>query len=135
MKIENIIDDIKRDLIELTDTFSAQFRKENPTLKFSVSLPGIEELATVKSIALIIEEENVIYLSVNIHTHNGNRVFENAPKEIKNNEPVPYHSRHPSQDRFVGLLRDIIRKRKLKMKAATKAGTVYNDLRNYANTQ
>jgi len=134
MKIENIIEDIKRDIIELRDKLEEQFQRENPGLNFSVSLPGIEELVTIKSIALSIKEDNTIYyLSVHIHTHNGNRVFEKEPKEIINNQPVPYYARHPFQDRFVDLLRDIIKKKKNKKKSGNKAGNLYNNVRHYAN--
>jgi hypothetical protein len=135
MKIENIIDDIKNDIIELRDKLEEQFKRQNPGLNFSVSLPGIEELDTIKLIALSIEEDDTqYYLSVHVHTHNGNRVFENDPKEIVNNEPVPYCARHPFQDRFVDLLRDIIKKNKNKMKSGNKSGSFYNDEGQYAIT-
>lgn len=135
MKIENIIEDIKKDIIELKDKLEEQCKREHPALNFSLSLPGIEELATVKSIALLIEEDDTkYYLSVHIHTHNGNRVFENAPQEIINNQAVPYNSRHPFQDRFVDLLRDIIKKNKNKKKSTNKPHHLYNDVLQYANT-
>ena len=135
MKIENIIEDIKKDIKELRDKLDEQFKRENSCLNFSVSLPGIEELTTIKSMALTIEEDSTIYyLSVQIHTHNGNRVFENATKQIINHQPVPYGKRHPFQDRFVDLLRDIIKKKKNKMKSGNKTGNTYNELRHYANT-
>jgi hypothetical protein len=132
MKIENIIEDIKNDVKALRDKLEEQFKIENPGLNFSVSLPGIEELATIKSIALSIEEDNTIYYScVNIHTHNGNRVFENPPKDIINSQPMPYCTRHPFQDRFVDLLRDIIKKNKNKIKSGNKPGNFCNDVAQY----
>src|SRR5450432_1829172 len=135
MKIENIIEDIKKDIIELRDKLEEQCKRENPGLSFSVSLPGIEELATIKSIAISIEEDNIIYYScVHIHTHNGNRVFENAPHEILNDQPVPYCARHPFQDRFVDLLRDIIKKNKHKIKPGSRSGNHYNDIQPYVKT-
>ncbi|MEP7143806.1 MAG: hypothetical protein ABI707_13085 [Ferruginibacter sp.] len=135
MKIENIIEDIKNDIIKLGDKLEEEFKRQNPGLNCCVSLPGIEELATIKSIALSIEENNThYYLSVLVHTHNGNRVFENEPKEIINNYPVPYYSRHPCQDKFVNLLRDIIKKNKHKMKSGNKSGNFYNDAQLYANS-
>ncbi|MEP7107042.1 MAG: hypothetical protein ABI760_03655 [Ferruginibacter sp.] len=134
MKIENIIEDIKMDIMELRDKVEEQVKRENPDLNFSVSLPGIEDLVTIKSIVLSIEEDNSIYyLGVHIHTHNGNRVFENEPRVFINNQPVPYCTRHPFQDRFVDLLRDIIKKKKHKMKSGHKPGDLYHDVRNYAN--
>ncbi|MEO7768500.1 MAG: hypothetical protein ABIS01_13815, partial [Ferruginibacter sp.] len=96
MKIENIIDDIKKDVIELKNSLEERVKRDNPRLNFSISLPGIEELATIKSIALIIEEANAsYYLSVHVHTHNGNRVFENDPKKIIDNQLVACGDGHP----------------------------------------
>lgn len=135
MKIENIIEDIKKDIRELSECLEEQFKKENPSTNFSLSLPGIDELNTIKSMALTIEESGETYfLSVQIHTHNGNRVFENVSKMVIENQLVPYGDRHVYQDRFVDLLRDIIKKQKCKKKMGTKASTLYNDLRQYANT-
>ncbi|MBC7888760.1 MAG: hypothetical protein H7Z13_12860 [Ferruginibacter sp.] len=135
MKIENIIEDIKKDIIELRDMVEVHFRIQNPGLNFSVSLPGIEELATIKSIALSIEQDNTIYyLSVHVHTHNGNRVFEDAPKEIINNQPIPYKARHPFQDRFVDLLRELIKKKKHKMKSINKPHKLYLNHGHFAGT-
>ena len=115
MKIENIIDDIKKDIIELGEKLKEQFRKENPGLNFSITLPRLEELTTIKSIALTIEEDNILYyLSAYVHTQNGNRVFENAPLQIINDSAAPCFTRHPIQDRFVTLLREVIRKNKNK---------------------
>lgn len=135
MKIENIIEDIQRDVIELKNMLEEQFRKENPELSFSANVPGIEELSTIKSITLSIADGNAIYhLSAQVHTHNGNRVFENEPHIIVDNQVIPNVSRHPYQDNFVDLLRDIIKKKKNRMKAGSKPGNFYNDLRQYANT-
>lgn len=122
MKIENIIEDIRNDMIELSNKLEEQLKKENPDLDFALSLPDIEEMATIKSIALTIKKDNIeYYLSVHIHTHNGNRVFEDTPKAIIDNQPVPYFDRHPFQARFVDSLRDIIKKKKNKMKSGNKS--------------
>ena len=135
MKIENIIEDIQRDILELKDKLEEQFRNENPQLSFSVNVPGIEVLSTIKSITLSIKDGNTIYcLSAHIHTHNGNRVFENEPSVMINNEVVPNYSCHPYQTNFVELLRDIIKKKKNRMKTGNKQGNLYNDLQQYANT-
>ena len=84
---------------------------------------------------MTIEEGNATYyLSVQIHTHNGNRVFENATKKNIHHQPVQYSNRHPLQDRFVELLRDIIKKQKVKLKSGNKTGNLYNDLRQYGRT-
>ncbi len=135
MKIENIIDDIKKDMAELRDKLTEQVKIENPDLHFSISLPGIEELATVKALVLSIEEGAAKYcLSVQVHTHNGNRVFENEAQKIIGDEALPYCTRHPFQDKFVNLLRDIIKKKKNKMKLRSKPNKLYNDIRLYANS-
>ncbi len=135
MKIENIIEDIQRDIIELKNMLEEQFRKENPELSFSVNVPGIEELSTIKLITLSITDGNAIYhLSAHIHTHNGNRVFENEANIMVNNQVIQNGSRHSYQDNFVDLLRDIIKKKKTRMKAGNKQSNLFNDLRHYANT-
>lgn len=134
MKIENIIEDIKNDVTGLKDKLEEVFKRDNPELNLSVSLPGIEELDTIKSIGLLIEEENTkYYLSVEVHTHNGNRVFENAPQEIIDNQPVPYNARHPFQDRFVDLLRHIIKKNKYKTKPGNRCRNFYDGFQQYAD--
>ncbi len=135
MKIENIIEDIQRDILELKDKLEEQFRKENPELNFSVNVPGIEDLSTIKSITLSITDGSTRYLfSAQIHTHNGNRVFEHEANIMVNNQVIPDASRHPYQDNFVDLLRDIIKKNKNRMKAGNKQTNLYNDLRQYGNT-
>jgi len=135
MKIENIIDDIKKDMAELRDKLVEQVKIENPDLNFSISLPGIEELATVKALVLSIDEGAAKYcLSVQVHTHNGNRVFENEAQKIIGDEALPHCTRHPFQDKFVNLLRDIIKKKKNKIKLRSKPNKLYNDIRHYANS-
>lgn len=134
MKIENIIDDIKNDITDLSHKLEEEFRKENPLVIFSVSLPGIEELATIKTIALTIKEENTTILSVHVHTHNGNRVFENACQVIGDNQMLLCNDRHPLQDKFVGLLRDIIKRKKHKKRAASKVYNAYADQQPAAST-
>jgi hypothetical protein len=135
MKIENIIDDIKNDMVELRDKLAEQVKVENPDLNFSVSLPGIEELATVKALVFSMEEGAAKYrFSVQIHTHNGNRVFENETQKVIGNEALPYCSRHPFQDKFVDLLRDIIKKKKNRIKSRSKPNKLYSNIRHYANT-
>lgn len=135
MKIENIIEDIKKDIIELGEMLEEQIRRENPSLNFFISLPDIEKLTTIKSMVLTIAEGNSNYfLGVQIHTHNGNRVFENEAKEIINHQVVPCFTRHPFQGRFVDMLRDIIKRRKSKMKFLEKKGKHNNSAKHYANT-
>ena len=134
MKIENIIDDIKNDIIDIKNHLEEQFKKENILLNYSLSMPGIDELVTVKSLALLISENSkMFYLSVDIHTHNGNRVFENEPKEIVNNQLVPYKSRHPFQDKFVDLIRGVIKREKNKVKSTKKSRIKSRTIQYYNN--
>lgn len=113
MKIENIIEDIKNDLQEIQEKLEQQFKENHPSLDFSIVLPGLDDLSAVKTVALLIVEEDTIhYLSVQIHTQNGNRLFENEPKKIIGELPVLSFCRHPYQDIFVDLLRDIIKRKK-----------------------
>jgi len=113
MKIENIIEDIKNDLQALKEKLEQQFRVNHPLLDFSVVLPDLDDLSAVKTVALLIEEADVIhYLSVQIHTHNGNRVFENASKKMMDDQLILAHCQHPYQAVFVFLLRDIIKRKK-----------------------
>jgi len=134
MKIEHIIDDIKKDVLELSDVLAEQLKYKQPALNFSISVPALDELSTIKKVALTIEENNSIYfLSVSIHTHNGNRVFENACSEIKDGQAIDFEGRHPLQETFVDLLRDIIKRKKSKMKAG-KHTNLYNSSREYAIT-
>ena len=134
MKIEHIIDDIKKDVLELSDILAEQLKNKQPALNFSVSVPALDELTTIKRVALTVEENNSTYfLSVSIHTHNGNRVFENACSEIKDGQAIDFEGRHPLQETFVDLLRDIIKRKKSRMKAG-KQGALYNSSREYAST-
>lgn len=122
MKIENIIEDIKKDIIALKEKLEEGLKKQYPELIFTISLPGIDELTTIKSIAISVHENNTIYhLSVQIHTHNGNRVFENPPREITADQPARDCSPHPFQPTFVQTIREIIRKNKLKKKSDSRS--------------
>jgi len=134
MKIENIIDDIKKDIKDLSNRFEEQFRKENHNLDFTISLPDIDELATIKTVALTIKQEDeIFFLSVLVHTHNGNRVFENCSKIMLNNKAKCYGKRHPLQDRFVDLLRDLIKRKKNKTRASNKPAKLLGQLQQYAS--
>ena len=116
MKIENLIEDIKNDLQEMKEELHQQLIVKYPSLDFSIELPGLDDLSVVKKIALVItENQSIHYLSVQLHTHNGNRLFENPSKKIMDNQTVLSDSQHPYQATFVLLLRGIIRRKKKKM--------------------
>ena len=63
------------------------------------------------------EKEIVYHLSVQIHTHNGNRLFENPSKKIIDDQLVLSSHPHPYQEGFVILVRDIIKTKKRKMQS------------------
>jgi hypothetical protein len=133
MKIENIIEDIKHDIRELRDKLEEHLTIQSPGLHYTLSLPGIEELATIKSIAVSIQEDDITYfLSVQIHTHNGNRVFENATQQIVNDQVVACTREHPFQERFVELVREVIKKSKHKKKSDHRSRDIYNSGRLFA---
>ena len=128
MRIENIIEDIKKDITVLSEKLQEQLQKENPCVNFSISMPGLEELKTIKCIALTITEgENAFCFSVHIHTHNGNRVFENTAQKIIQGKSSSIEDRHPLQVSFVSLLRDIIKKNKHKVRYGNKPGDFFNE--------
>jgi len=116
MKIENLIEDIKNDLQVMKEDLHQQLIVKYPSLDFSIDLPGLDDLSVVKTIALVItENQSIHYLSVQLHTHNGNRLFENPSKKIMDNQTVLSDNQHPYQATFVLLLRGIIRRKKKKM--------------------
>ena len=103
-------------------------------LDFTISLPDIDELTTIKTVALTIKQEDeIFFLSVLVHTHNGNRVFENCSKIMLNNKAKCYGKRHPLQDRFVDLLRDLIKRKKNKTRASNKPAKLLGQLQQYAS--
>lgn len=121
MKIENIIDDIINDTTEIKHQFEEKMKKECPGLNFSINLPGLEELSAIKVIEISIIEENYNpTFSVDLHTHNGYRVFEHSP--LNGNQ----HSvnRHQLQDFFISTLREIIKKRKSRKAIFQRSATI-----------
>ena len=110
MKIENIIDDIIEDTLEIKNKLEEKVKREHPNLNFTIDLPGLKELSAIKVIEIsIIEENYTSTFSVDLHTHNGHRVFEHNSSNSSENTRAP---RHPFQDSLINLLREIIKKRK-----------------------
>ena len=135
MKIENIIEDIRADIMAIKNTLTDIFNKEYPHLNFVISLPDIEELTTIKSIVLAVRENNTVYyMGVQIHTGNGNRVFENGLKIFVNDQLVPCSDRHPLQDRLINLVRIIIKAQKGKIKSGCWPGNLYSTAHSHADT-
>ena len=113
MKIANIIEDIKNDLQDLKKELEQKFIVKYPSVDFFIDLPGLDDLSVIKTVALIIKEKEIVHhLSVQIHTHNGNRLFENPSKKIIGDQLVLSNSQHPYQEVFVFLIRDIIKRKK-----------------------
>jgi len=118
MKIENIIEDIIEDTVEIKNSLEERMKKEYPGLNFTIDLPGIKELSAIKVIQLSLTENNNTYrFRVDLHTHNGNRVFENSSHNPEESMMTP---RHPMQDNFINLLRSIIKKKKIRIKSSSK---------------
>ena len=118
MKIENIIEDIINDLQDLKKELEKKFIVKYPSVDFYIELPGLEYFSVIKTVALIIKEKEIVYhLSVQIHTHNGNRLFENPSKKIIDDQLVLSSHQHPYQEGFVILVRDIIKRKKRKMQS------------------
>jgi hypothetical protein len=110
MKIENIIDDIIDDTTEIRNKLEEKVKKEYPHLNIAIALPGLKDLSAIKEIEITITEENTTSrFSVDLHTHNGHRVFEH--NSLNDNQNIGAQ-RHPLQDPLVNLLREIIKKRK-----------------------
>ncbi|MEO6719988.1 MAG: hypothetical protein ABIN67_06460 [Ferruginibacter sp.] len=110
MKIENIINDIIDDTIEIKNKLEDKIRRMYPDLDFTLALPGLQQLSAIKVIEISIVEENIVRtFGVDLHTHNGHRVFEHNPSNGNENRGA---SRHIMQDALINLLREIIKKRK-----------------------
>ena len=125
MKIENIIEDIIEDTIELKNNLEERMKKEYPGFNFTIDLPGLQELSAIKVLQLSFFEDNNIYkFSVDLHTHNGNRVFEQS-SHLNGNNTCP---RHPMQNNFINLLREIIKKRKIRAKVGSRSTSLYKDI-------
>jgi hypothetical protein len=126
MKIENINDDIIKDTIEIREKLEEKIRRAHPGIDFTISLPGITGLSAIKVIEFSFIEENIIHSwCVDLHTHNGNRVFEHAPASLKNGSA----ERHPLQDSFIAILREVIKKRKTQIKSTYRPANLYNEIK------
>ena len=126
MKIENIIEDIIHDTIDIRNKLQEQLKKLYPGLVFIIELPALEELSAIKKVALAWDEGHIHYrFSVDIHTHNGNRVFEKASSLEEENLNC---SRSPMQDNLINVLRDVIKRKKARMKTGHRS-----DLLNVSN--
>ena len=114
MKIENIIEDIIHDTIDIRNKLQEQLNKLYPGWAFIIELPALEELSAIKKVTLAWDEGDSHYrFSVDIHTHNGNRVFEKVSSLEEENGSC---SRSPMQDNLINVLRDVIKRKKTRMK-------------------
>ena len=118
MKIENIIQDLIEDALDIRQRLEALICALEPGLSFSTSLPDLEKLSPVKTIELITREEGHIYIiRAEIHTQNGNRVFEDSARRLSASltsydEKIAYR-----QKWFLTALRETIKKRKKDLQA------------------
>ncbi len=77
MKIENIIEDIIHDTVDIKNALAFQLHQERPLIDFTITLPDLEKLSPIKVIELSFEDQRISYtLRAEIHTQNGNRVFD-----------------------------------------------------------
>ena len=117
MKIENIIEDIIEDITDLKHRLEAQIKTENPQLEFAINLPEIEKLSAIKLIELCLQTGNEHHAyRVEIHTHNGNRVFENRTYRYIDGLLVAEQQRPALYGWFIIVVRDAIKRRKLQKK-------------------
>ena len=129
MKIENINDDIIEDTMEIRNKLEEKMRKVYPDIDFSISLPGVSGLSAIKVIEFSFKEKDFLHrFSVDLHTHNGNRVFEHAASFSKHG----IVERHPLQDSFVAILREVIKKRKIGMKSASRSASLYSEIKHFS---
>ena len=114
MKIENINDDIIKDTIDLRNEVEQKIIDEKPQLDFTLSLPGLEEMSAIKLIELSIHENEETHgIRAEIHTHNGHRIFENNFRQLQHTNTAK--PRHPLHGWFFTLLREVIKKRKVRL--------------------
>lgn len=110
MKIENIIEDIIDDMLEISCQTEESIKKQYPFYCISIFLPGLEQLTTIKIMQLLVKAKGETWVyCVEVHTHNGNRVFEKLNKEAGD---ICEKDTHHVYIFFVATLREIIKKRK-----------------------
>ncbi len=91
----------------------ARIRKEDPSLNFNVELPELSALSSIKQMVVKIQRgENSYYLTAEIHTLNGHRVFDQVSRRTPALPAQPNPTGEQLQRWFIELLRDTIRKRK-----------------------
>lgn len=111
MKIENLIEDIIKDTTDIKTRLETRIRTDDPTLIFTILLPRLAQLSPVKTIEISIMSEGKLFiLTAEIHTHNGNRVFEtNSSTPVCSGEDKS--RQYLNRYWFISLLREIIKKK------------------------
>lgn len=118
MKIENIIADLIEDIIDIRQRLDLLISDQEPALNFSTSLPDLEKLSAVKAIELTTREEGNIYIiRAEIHTQNGNRVFEDSARRLSASLSTNDERLEQRNKWFLNVLRETIRKRKKDIQA------------------
>lgn len=132
MKIENIIEDIIKDTIDIKNKLEEKIKLDNPDLNFTLNLPDIEKLSAIKLVELSVKEnDKTLAFRAEIHTQNGNRVFENMPGKTPDITVSKNDHMHPMQGWFIETLREIIKRRKQLLKGTIKVSGKYNDNNNF----
>jgi len=135
MKIEHIIEDIKEDIKALAVELEGKIKAAHPAVHFFISTPGLEEMSTIKAIAITLPGDTQnLYFSVLVHTHNGCRVFEHEAMVSAGGVQQSYIDRHQVQISFINGLRDIIKKKKSQSRTPKKAAVLFKSLQQFANT-
>ena len=134
MKIENIIDDIIRDITDIKNKLEVKISRENPLLNFKLLLPELEKLSPIKIIELVIlDGDTTFILRADIHTHNGNRAFEYNFHQINTEANATKIDYVILNEWFINMLREIIKRNKLVLKSGKHSVNRYNDNMPYAN--
>ncbi len=134
MKIENIIEDIIHDITDIKYRLEEQICREKLLLNFKILLPDLEKLSPVKTIELVIISSDATFIfRADIHTHNGNRVFENNFHQTSIEAIATKTDYAILNELFINMLREIIKRKKLALKSGKYSVGRYNDNRPYTN--
>ena len=121
MKIENIIEDLIEDMIDIRQRLETLICNHEPHLNFSIDLPGLEKLSPIKIVELTTREDGLVYIiRAEIHTQNGNRVFEHSTGRLSASLKTDDEKMQRRHKWFLEVLRETIKKRKKDNQAASR---------------
>ena len=121
MKIENIIEDLIKDMIDIRQRLESLICNQEPQLNFSIDLPDLEKLSPVKIVEITTREEGHVYIiRAEIHTQNGNRVFDHSAGRLSASLKTDDKKMQLRHKWFLEVLRETIKKRKKDIQAASR---------------